>query len=232
MRTKEFSSKMTGKFYASLLVFFVFMLLISALGYSYEREVVLGEEYQTPKEKERYKFKTEEVTFKDRFKLDLNFGIGGYYGSSSNVQLYGIDPKIDAYVKRLDMHYSENIGAARLTATYFITQKLAIYLGVPFGVVNEDKGQGYFDQFNDINLNFGVGDISGGISYTLLSGTESKPNIAIAVDVDSNTSKYYSLGDGLWDYTIGSQVNQLLSKSFYIFGLGSYTFRAKKSGIY
>jgi len=233
MFTMNCELRKSGRFTALVLALSMSLLfLIPCVAFAYEKEVVLGEGYQTLKEKERYKFKTEEVTFKDRFKLDLNFGIGGYYGGSSNLQIYGIDPEIERYVQRLGMTYSENAGVIRLTASYFLTPKLVIYVGVPFGLVLVDKGQeGLAQLFDEDELRFGVGDVSGGITYTLLSGTETRPNIAIAVDIDSTTSKYYSLGDGLWDYTIGTQVNQLLSKSFYIFGMGSYTFRSEKNGI-
>ena len=221
MKRKEFSSKMTGKLYASLLVFFVFMLLIPDLGYSYEREVILGDVYQTEKEKE---------SLKDRFRLDLSVGYG-YSNAQILTGIYGPDPRLATYLDRLDMDYSENLAALRLTATYTITQQMGIYLSIPFGAVKYKKEEGISRIFEEDKLGVGLGDIYGGVYYNILSGTKTTPNIVTYVDVNSDIAKYYSLGDGLWDITPGIQIRQLLSDSFYIFGLADYTFRLKKKDI-
>lgn len=219
--------RISGSFLAIVSLFTLLTLSLTCVVYAYEKEIVLGEVYQTEKEKERYK-----VSFRDRFALDLNFGIGGYYGGASNLQILGIDPDVNTYVKNLGMDYSETVGAIRLTATFFITPQFAVYIGAPFGVVTVDKEQeGLAQFFEEDDLKVGVGDIYGGLALTLLSGTEAKPNIAIFFNADADTSKFYSLGDGLWDFTVGGQINQLLSRSFYVFGTGDYTYRLKKKDI-
>lgn len=223
MRERKLFEVGIERFFVCALAVFALVLLLSSIGLAYERDIILGEEYHT--EKERYKIRKEPVSFKDRFSLDLNFGIGGYYGGCSNLQIFGRDPKINTYVKNLGMDYSENADVVRLTATYFVTPKLTVYIGVPFGVVTLAQ------LFKEDELKAGVGDIYGGLAFTLLSGTEAIPNIAVFLNVDADTSKYYSLGDGLWDYTIGTQVNQLLFKSFYIFGMRDYTYRLEKKNI-
>jgi len=212
---------MKGKFCASLFVLFVFMLLIPDLGHSYEREVILGDVYQTEKEKE---------SLKDRFRLDVSVGYGYSYAQILT-GIYGPDPKLATYLDRLDMDYSENLAALRLTATYAMTSKMGIYFSVPFGAVKYKKEEGIRRIFEEDKLGFGLGDIYGGIYYNILSGSKTTPNIVINVDANSDIAKYYSLGDGLWDITPGIQIRQLLSDSFYILGLADYTFRLKKKEI-
>jgi hypothetical protein len=187
--------------YASLILAlfaFVYALLKPTAVFSYEREIILSEEYQTEEEKERLKdmIKPEEekIRFKDRFQLDFSFGYGFSYASAGIISgLYGLSKEYETYLDRLDMEFSENLVQVRLTATYLLSPKMGIYLGLPAGVV-EEKSEGLFDDSE--NVSAGVGDVYGGIFYNVLSETKYRPSVVIDFVANSNIAKFNSLGDG------------------------------------
>lgn len=233
MTKEECFWRWTGRLAVLVFAVCIFVLLKQNVGFPYEREIILSEEYQTEKEKERLKGVTkpeeEKIIFKDRFRLDISGGYGFSYASAGIISgLYGLDSKYKTYLDRLDMEFSENLVQLRLTATYLLSPKIGIYLGLPAGVVKErDKGR--FDDSN--NISGGVGDVYGGIFYNVLSETKYRPNVTINFDANSNTAKFSSLGDGLWDYTLGIQPRKFVAKSLYLFGVADYTFRMKESNI-
>jgi len=189
-----------------------------------EREIVLGEEYQT---------KREETVLEDRFRLDLGLTYGITTSTESSIisGWYDLDPAFAFYLERLGMEYSRNFVSMRATATYLISSRLAVSTIVPFGFVEPRRErQGIFPDYDE-EYEFDVGDISGGINYCLLPETEQIPNVVVGLELDSDTSKYTSLGNGVWDVTGGLRVQKLLSKSFFVFGLSDYTYTIEKDDI-
>ena len=204
MIKEESVLRRAGRFFVLIFAVFIFALLKQNVGFSYEREIILSDEYQTEKEKERFKGITEpqeeKLGFKERFKLDISGGYGFSYATVVS-GLYSLSDEYKTYLDRLDMKFAEHTVSLRLTATYILSPQIGIYLGTPAGVVLErDKGRGRSD---DTNFSGGVGDVYGGIFYNVLSETKYRPNITIDFDVNSNTAKFSSMGDGLWDFTLG-----------------------------
>ena len=222
-------------FILSLFAIFIFTLLKQNIGFSYEREIILSDEYQTEKEKERYeglvKPEDEKINFKDRFHLDISGGHGFSYANSASITgLYSLSDEFETYLDRLDMEFSSNLAQLRLTATYLFNPKMGIYLGLPVGMVRErDEGRGRSD--GSSNISGGVGDVYGGIFYNVLSETKYMPNVIINFDANANTAKFVSLGDGLWDFTLGIQPRKFVAKSLYLFGVADYTFRLEEKNI-
>lgn len=232
MTKKERVGGEVGRLIGIVLALFVFVALRANVGLAYEREIILSDEYQTEKEKERFKDITEpqeeKSGFKERFKLDISGGYGFSYATVVS-GLYGLSDEYKTYLDRLDMKFAEHTVSLRLTATYILSPQIGIYLGTPAGVVLErDKGRGRSD---DTNFSGGVGDVYGGIFYNVLSETKYRPNITIDFDVNSNTAKFSSMGDGLWDFTLGIQPRKFVAKSLYLFGAADYTFRLEENNI-
>ncbi|MHC4110032.1 MAG: hypothetical protein ACYSUY_03095 [Planctomycetota bacterium] len=212
------------KWAAILLVTLLFLLIKADKVMSYEREVVLSEEYQTRREKE---------VIEDRFRLDLGWTYGMTTSTESSIITgwYDLDPAFAYYLDRLGLEYSSNFLSMRATATYLISSRLGISTTVPFGVVEPKRERdGIFPNY-DSEYEFGIGDISGGINYCLVPETERIPNVVVGLDLNSNTSKYTSLGNGVWDIAGGLQVRKLLSESFYVLGLSDYTYTMEEKGV-
>jgi len=212
------------KLAAVVLVMLVTLFVKTNIVLSFEREVVLSEEYQTEREKE---------VLQDRFRLDL----GWTYGITTSTETsiisgwYDLSPAFAYYLDRLDMEYSRNFVSMRTTARYLISSRLGISATVPFGFVEPKRErEGIFPNYDE-EYEFTLGDISGGINYCLLPETEQIPNVTVNLGLDSDTSKYTSLGNGVWDVTGGLQARKLLSQSFYIFGLSDYTYTMEKNDV-
>jgi len=191
---------------------------------AYEKEVVLGEEYQTQREKE---------ALTDRFRLDWGFTYGITTSTESSIisGWYDLDPAFAFYLEQLDMEYSRNFLSMRLTGIYLITPRLDISATVPFGLVEPRRErEGIFPNFDE-DYEFAVGDISGGMNYYLLPETEGIPGVVVGLDVSSGTSKFTSLGNGVWDITGGLRVQKHLAEPFYVFGLGDYTYTMEKNDV-
>jgi len=217
-------------FSSSILFLFLIVLLGHNAAFASERDIILEESYQTEGEKQRYRTGEEQISFSDRF--HLNFGIGyGYSYAQTLTGIYGPDPALETYLEQLGMEFSENLGTFRITASYMINPRTFAYFGVPFGLVelHTEEGSTLFSE--DYDYEFGVGDLYGGLGYLLLPETESIPSTIINLDINSDTTEYYSLGDGLWDITGGAKVSKSLAKSFYVFGVGNYTERLEKNDI-
>lgn len=213
----------TGTLGSVLLIASVLVLLLAPLGHTYEREILLSEEYQTPGEKQ---------ALRDRFTLNVAFGYGVSYAASTGL-LLGLSPDQQVYFDRLGLQFSESVFPLRLTASYALSPKLGVYLAVPFGAVNTREEEGLARLFEEDKIKFGVGDVFGGVSYTLLSEAEKQiwPNIVVSFDVNSDVTKFVSLGDGLWDLTWGIALRKFVFPSFYLLGLSDYTYRVSKNGV-
>jgi hypothetical protein len=207
-----------------LLISFLFTLglLISSSSEAYEKEVGLDEPYQTNREIEK---------LADRFKLDFTFGYGYYSNPALTTGIYKTDPKIDIYRDKLGLKFSENTGTFRLAATVAITKWLGIYLVVPTGIVKFNEKTGAEQSPEEDKYKFEVGDIFGGVYLHILPETKYLPNLVINIDANSDTAKYSSLGDGVWDFTGGVQMRKLLSSYFYLFALGDYTYKMEKNNV-
>jgi len=201
---------------------FVIGLLVSFSSEAYEREVVWDEPYQTNKEIEK---------LADRFKLDFTFGYGYYSYPALITGIYGRDPKIDFYLEKLGLKFSENTGTFRLAATVAITKSLGIYLVVPTGIVKFNEKTGTEQLPEEDKFKFEVGDIFGGVYLHILRESKYLPSLVINIDANSDTAKYSSLGDGVWDITGGVQARKLLSSYFYLFALGDYTHKMEKNNV-
>ncbi len=211
-----------GKAAAAMLL--VTQVLWVSTASAFEREVVLGKEYQT---------KREAQVLEDRFRLDLGwtYGITTSTESSIITGWYDLDPAFAFYLDRLGLEFSRNFLSMRTTATYLISPRLGISATVPFGLVEPKRErEGIFPNYDE-EYEFDVGDISGGINYCLLPETERIPNVVVGFDLSSDTSKFTSLGNGVWDVTGGLRVQKLLSKSFFAFGLSDYTYTMEKNDI-
>ena len=212
------------KLAAVVLVMLVTLFVKTNIVLSFEREVVLSEEYQTERETE---------VLKDRFRLDLGwtYGITTSTETSIITGWYDLSPAFAYYLDRLDLEYSRNFVSMRTTATYLINSRLGISATVPFGFVEPRRErEGIFPNYDE-EYEFDVGDIRGGIFYCLLRETEQIPNVIVNFDLDSNTSKYTSLGNGVWDIAGGLRVQKLLSESFYVFGLSDYTYTMEENDV-
>jgi len=218
---KRASGAWMSRFVELLCLGLVVLLAPARMGLAYEKEIVLPEEYQARREKE---------LLKDRFRLDLSLGYGRAYGQELG-GIYSISPQLETYLQRLDMEFSKNALAPRLTATYAITPRLGAYVAVPFGLVSQKTEEGLAQLFEEEHFEFGIGDVYAGLYFHLLTETEKRPGIILFGDANSGITKFYSLGDGLWDFTPGVQVRKMLTKSFYAFVTGDYTFRLERNGI-
>lgn len=237
MRKKGRFGSGAKRFTVLVLVLFVFVVLKSSVGLAYEKEIILSEAYQTKKEKELYQFEEEKVSFlaKKRFHLDIGFSTG-IYGSAfnSDTWIYGPPPELKTYLKQLDMEYSENLFTLSVSGTYVISPKMGIYLGIPFGVVltkGEPAGGGLKRLFVEENIEFGIGDVYGGVYYQILSEPKYWLSVIGSLGIDSNTAEFLSLGDGLWDFTPFVRVSKFITRSFYLFGVGGYTYRLEENNI-
>lgn len=203
-----------------ILSIFIFALVKINIGLAYEREIVFGEEYQSKKEKEQVE---------KRFGLDLSFGYGYSY-IQFLTGIYGIDSKEKIYYNRLGLDYSNSSTTFRVTGSVLATPRLGFYAGSPFGLVSVKQDRvGRLGETQ--NLEFGVGDIYTGGYYQLVTETKTIPSVVVNFDVNSNTAKYSSLGDGVWDFTPAVQARKMLTNSFYVFGLEDYTYRKKENGV-
>ncbi len=209
-------------FLISFSFFFAIGLLLSFSSEAYEKEVFWDAPYQINKEIEK---------FADRFKLDFTFGYGYYYYPALITGFYKDDPKLDLYLDKLGLKFSENTGTFRLAATVAITKELGIYLVVPTGIVKFNEKTGTEQLPEEDKFKFEVGDIFGGVYLHILPETKYSPNLVINIDVNSDTAKYSSLGDGVWDFTGGIQARKLLSSYFYLFALGDYTYKMEKHDV-
>ncbi len=191
---------------------------------AFEREVVLGEEYQT---------KREAAAMEDRFRLDLGWTYGITTSTESSIisGWYDLDPAFAFYLERLDMEFSRNFVSMRTTATYLISPRLGVSATVPFGLVEPRRERdGIFPNYDE-EYDFAVGDISGGVNYCIVPETERIPNVVIGFDLNADTAKFTSQGNGVWDVTGGLRVQKFLSKSFFAFGLSDYTYTMEKNDI-
>jgi len=217
-------------FTSFILVLFLSLFLGQDVVIALEREIILEDTYQTQQEKERYQREEEEISFADRFRLDFSIGYGYSYAQILT-GIYGPGPALQTYLNQLDMEFSENLLTSRLTASYMVNPRTFAYFGVPFGVVELQTEAGSTQLLPEQEYEFGVGDLFGGVGYLLLPETESVPSTIINLDINSDTTEHYSLGDGLWDVTGGARISKSLSKSFYTFGVASYTDRLEKNDI-
>jgi hypothetical protein len=198
------------------------------IAYALEREIILEEKYQTSAETERYA--STDVSFRDRFGLDIGWGYGYSY-AEIHTQVYGPDPALKTYLNTLDMDFSTNMGIVRLRGRYMINPRLYAYLGAPMGFVEVKEEVWPKSLFEEEDIEAGIGDVSAGLQYFLFPETEKIPSTIVSFEVNSDTSEYYSLGDGLWGYTGGLRLTKTISDPYYLFGLGHYTHRVEDSGI-
>ena len=209
-----------------ILVFGVLFLILFLPNTSIpsEREVKLGEEYQTEMEKR---------ALEDRFE----FSLGWAYGITSSTEnhiisgWYDLDPTYAYYLDRLGLEYSRNFMLMRITGRYLISPRLGIFATVPFGSVEPRRQRvGIFPDFDE-EYEFDLGDITGGLSYFILPETEVIPLTRIDLSANANNAEYTSVGNGVWDVTGGLQLMKHLSETFYVLGLGDYTYTIEENDV-
>ncbi len=187
---------------------------------AYEREIILEDKYQAKGEKE---------SLQDKFKFDFSLGYGFSYAQVVT-GIYEVTPAFRTYLRRLDLDYAETISSYRFTTTFLATPTLGIYIAVPFGLVEiEELKEGQL--IPDWEYEVGVGDVYGGIFYTILQETQDRPSLTISVDANSDIAEHYSLGNGVWDYTTGFQSRKFVADSIFLSVLGDYTFKESKNGV-
>ncbi|MBU4185999.1 MAG: hypothetical protein KKI12_09935 [Proteobacteria bacterium] len=217
MTKKTCIGRRIEKISALVVVSFVFMLLKPNVGIPYEREIVLEEKYLSESEKE---------SLKDNFEIDLALGYGFSY-TQAVIGAYGLDPKGKSYYNELDLEYSENLAALRLTATFVINPKTGVYFGIPFGII-EAEGK---DVWDDDDIRFSIGDLFAGVYHHLLPETESWPNVTANLALSTDLAQYSSLGNGVWDVTLGISARKFLSERFYLSGVCDYTYTKRKHNV-
>jgi len=200
-----------------LLTIVIFLRPLS--GFSYEREIIIGEEYQT---------KRETKLLKRKFRFNLSVSTGFCYAqeviTSGKYEL--LPPEYKTYLEKLNMKFSSNPFTIGFTVTYIITPRMGVYFSIPFGLVKVGTRlcyvypPGRFAECDKIAV--GIGDIFGGVYYQLLKETNLLPSLTVYFEVYSPLAKYTSLGDGVWDLVGGLDVRKILIKPFYLCGLFVY----------
>lgn len=167
-----------------------------------------------------------------RFNLDIGLGWGFSYGNSLLVAgLFEPDPNTELYLELIDLQQSENVLVVRLSAGYAFTQDFGIYINVPSGLIQkppdpeENRLPGLIEADD---YKYGLGDIAIGAYYRIISETTALPNIILNFDVDSNTAKFSSLGNGLWDITYAGQARKTFFDVFQVLIVGDYSNRLEK----
>jgi hypothetical protein len=200
-----------------------------ALALAYEREVALGEEAA-----EKMEAKKEGFKFWDRFRLELGVGWGQDYNQTAIVAgYYQLTPSYANYLSRLGLEYSKSEISLSVSAAFALHPRFGVYVGAPFAMVQKQKDNPTdpFSVFEEEKYDFGVGDIYGGVYGQLLTEGTWWPSITLSVDANSDLAKFSSLGDGVWDFTPGLRLQKTIYKPVYLFGLGDYTYKLKKSGV-
>lgn len=221
-----FLKMLLRKIFVSIIMIFLFISLMSDYAFS---------DYRIESENQNiYEEESDGVGFGDRFDMYFDVGVGNYYGNIAFYRLFGLNNDIKKYVDRLGLKYSENIMTFNIATSYVLTNNVILFLGIPFGWIDVLKDKNYtisevFDslEFDLEDSQVAIGDVYGGLMLNIYG----HPEISFTFGVKSNTSEYFSLGDGLWGYSFSAKIKQLLSKSYYIYGDGQYMFRSKENGI-
>jgi hypothetical protein len=233
MKRSAFGGRTWLGFGVSVLV--AFEWLSSDIGLAYEREVVLPEQYQTESEKE---------AVANRFRVEVGLGwtiihsLNSYQAQAMGISDFDqLTPRGKTYLDRLDLEYSQNIITAAVSATYFVNPRTAVFLAVPGGFVwaSHDKtvswgNRGGTATVSESDWAVGIGDVTAGIGYDLILETSKTPAVSVHFVADSDVARYFSLGDGVWDFTPGVRVSKFFTDSAYLFGTGDYTYKLEKNG--
>src|SRR5262245_15095315 len=207
------------------------VLLLGTLGFvaqgichAAEENILPTEAYRTSREKVQY----------NRLRLDLSVGYGISYSTSTAVALGGfqeLEPGQRAVLDRLGLRISEDLLSLRLTGSYAPSRRLGFFAAVPVGVV-QDRPEGA--RVVDIIKNdpkVGLGDLTAGAYFHLVDETRHRPNLTLSADIDSDTGRHTSLGDGLWSFRALVESRKFVSSAVYLVGSGEYSYRPGKNGL-
>lgn len=187
-------------------------------------DVILGKDYQLESERE---------TLKDKFSWEINC----VYGLSSISRLSGLGAKrfeqrpSKEYLDTLDMVYSYNDFLFTLGANYLMSSRLEFSAGLPVSVISAEVKNDSRNRTGGSGLKIGAGDLYAGISYALLTESNYKPLAIVSVDINSDLSKYTSMGDGFWGVTPGLYLRKFVFSGMYVSGLAGHTYRLKRRGV-
>jgi len=208
------------------IVFLAAVILLSlAPSYCFasREDIALSQDYQLESEKN---------IFKDKF----SWGIDFTYGLSSVSSLLGLganrfsEKPSEEYLDTLGMSYSTSDFSLALGASYLVTPRLELSVGLPLSVVMAEVENSGRRKVKHPQLKFGVGDVYGGISYALLAESKSRPLVVATFEAKSALSKYTFMGDGFVGLTPGVYLRKFISGPVYALGLAGYTFRLKRRG--
>jgi|WetSurMetagenome_2_1015567.scaffolds.fasta_scaffold34954_2 hypothetical protein len=172
--------------------------------------------------------------------FDLSLGLtAGYNYNTMTKFIRGESPELTIYLRQLGLLYAFNNFGFYVTGTFDINPRIGISATFPFAFVTKES----IDFQNNMS-DFGVGDFSFRLYFNVIKKEKSKPmkpQLQLYSDVNSNLSKFYPLGDGRWNITLGGKITkplfefnqdyQILLKSFSIFGLADYTFAMDRTDI-
>lgn len=194
-------------------------------------QVQAGEENVLPPE--AYRSTREHVQYK-RLKLDLSVGYGVSYSTSAAVALGGfqeLEAGQEEVLDRLGLTISDDLLSLRLTGTYAPSRRVGFFASVPVGVVqNRPEGARVVDIVSN-DPEVGLGDMTAGTYFHLLDETRNRPTLAISVEVDTDTSRHTSLGDGLWSGRTLLEARKFVSPAVYLVGAGEYSYRPGTKGL-
>lgn len=162
----------------------------------------------------------------ERFRLDLGFGLT-------------IDPndKIIAYPGRrapqVGVAGADSIFALDVNATVNATEDLSIFAGLPLGIVYQVKANDEDDppivqaSDTDEDIEAGIGDVSVGASYRLVSDGEYWPSVGVGLQVNIPTAFPSSvqgyLGNRLYSLTPFVTLSKSLTERLQLIGNVNYT---------
>jgi len=187
--------------------------------WSYERVIRLQES----------SWATDFVRTRDRFQFTIGIGYGVTTDLDSALPLYSYSSAFDDYLDRLDLEYASDPIFFRCSASALFGRDLGIWLAVPYAIASGDDDSG--PARTAPTLKAGLGDVSVGAFFHLLYGKRRLPSLMMWASANSDTSKYYSFGDGLWNNSLGFRSRQVLGPVFYLLGTGTYTMLDAKNGV-
>jgi len=180
----------------------------------------------TPKVTESTSFL--DIPFSERITVHASLGYGFSLPSTSleaQVLLKPSDSVYADYLEAVDIKYSQNTATISIASAIHFTENFSALLSLPYGIVDQPASETLPGL---VDYSSGMGDYTIGMGYRILKESESVPEISIIYSMNSDTSDYTSLGDGLKGQTLSLSAKKYFNDNIYGFGQLGLTQRQKK----
>jgi len=168
----------------------------------------------------------------ERYWITLGLGYGFSFPTDGVESFAIVKPQegseFAAFLDRTNMEYSQNVVTARVGAGFNLTERLSFFLYVPYGVVEQPASSTLPGL---VDYDYGVGDLSGGLTYALLSESESRPDLDVTLIGDTDHSKFTSLGDGFRGMGAHIRAQKFITDTVYGFASTGYTHRFETNAV-